>query len=187
MPQVIAVDGMGDKAVLPGSALLMVSRTGAPQGSPPTRLVSHQRQQAAEVVLMQAGAASCTSTTSPGNARRPASTESARARRRHPPRYLRMLCQRQLAEAAIAGADGNHHQAGRAHPPQRGDRVFENRLLPIERYVSGIPFACGNETGRRHHGKRPKSGCYVVTWPAIDCSVVALMPDWCLDASGTRR
>ena len=42
---------------------------------------------------------------------------------------LRVLGQRQLAEAPIAGADGNHHALDARIRQQRGDRVFENRFV----------------------------------------------------------
>jgi hypothetical protein len=40
-----------------------------------------------------------------------------------------VLRQRQLAEAPIAGADGNHHALDARIRQQRGDRVFENRFV----------------------------------------------------------
>ena len=42
---------------------------------------------------------------------------------------LGVVRQRQLAEANVARADGNHHPLYKGVCQQRGDRVFENRFV----------------------------------------------------------
>ena len=129
MPQVIAVDGMGDSGFARLGALHGVAHWR--RKDPADAAGFAERQQAAEVVLMQAGARGVMHQ-HPLRLRQRLQAGEYRigalsAAIHHG--NLRMLRQRQLAEAAIAGADGNHHPLDARIRQQRGDRVFENRFV----------------------------------------------------------
>ena len=129
MPQVVAIDGMSNGDLAGFGPLHGIPDRCRQDAANAAGFA--QRQQAGEIVLMQ-----------------------ARARgvmHQHPLRIgqrlqagkhgvgafaaavnngnLRMGGQRQLAKADIAGADGNHHALDAGVGQQRGDRVFENRFV----------------------------------------------------------